>query len=285
MGHHPSNGHGPIPNALLDLGRLPGLHLCPGLDLDDSQHPYEPQKGGRLSCRPGCDKHVHSPEALIKNWANALVSNQHVVWGSFGEPGSGKSEGQILLSIQLMDRLIAMGYLKPGTTFNVRRQVAFKPLDRKKLAQASGTRFLPFLDDEATGEGGHKHQTLSSKNVENAQDLDACRGRNQANGFAAPTMKRLASPVVDHLMGYLEWHKDHSVEWFDAIRGGGQWDPYVYWDSRFTVEKTPWLQELYPAIGKEYLTAKGRHMRGETLEAESILLEDRFASVISRVLT
>lgn len=238
-----------------------------------------------MGCRPDCDKHVHSPEALLNQWANKLTNNQHCVWGSFGVPGSGKSEGNILLAIQLMDLLKERGVLRPDIKFSVKRQVAFKPLDRQKLAQMPGMRFMPILDDEATGEGGHKHRTMSGPNVKNAQDLDACRGRNQANGFAAPLLKRLADPIVDHLMGYMEFRKDHSCEWFEAVRGGDQWNPWVHWESRFTVDDVPWLQELYPDVGREYLAAKDDHMNGRRADADVVVLEEKFYSILSRAPT
>lgn len=238
-----------------------------------------------MSCQDGCSKHVHSPGALLRHWHHLLTTNQHAVWGAFGPPGSGKSEGNILLSIQLMDLLKKSGHLKPEAAFNVRRQIAFKPVDRSRLAKARGMKFLPILDDEATGEGGHKHRTMSTANVDNAQDLDACRGRNQPNGFAAPYMKRLADPIVDHLMGYMDWHKDHSCEWFEAIRGGDQWNPYVWWESRFTVDEPPHLQVLYPKIGKDYLHGKDEHMNGRRPDADAILTEDRLQPFAAKLFT
>lgn len=229
-----------------------------------------------MTCQAGCNKHVHDPRTLVKSWVHKLQSNQHVVWGSFGEPGSGKSEGNIMLALELQAAL-------QSGAFNVRRQVAFKPVDRKPLAQALA-RFRVILDDEATGEGGHKRRSMSTGNVDNVQDLDACRGRNQANGFAAPRLIDLDGNIQSHLMGYMEWHKDHSCEWFEAIRGGPQWSPFVHWESRFTVAETPWLQERHPQIGKDYLQAKDEHMHGRRPEADVILLEDRYAAIIAKTL-
>lgn len=174
-----------------------------------------------------------------------------------------------------------MGFLR-DPSFAVRRQVAFKPVNRKPLSMAL-PRFKVVLDDESSGEGGHKHRVMSSANVDNAQDLDACRGRQQAIGFATPYMKRLSDAIVDHLMGYLDWKQDHSVEWFEAIRGGTQWDPTVYWESRFTVpgDKVPWLQQISPVVGGEYLEAKEDHMRGrDANRADVVALEDQFYSVL-----
>lgn len=230
-----------------------------------------------MSCRPGCDKHVHSPDALLKMWANRLNNNQHVVWGAFGLPGSGKSEGNVFLAIQLQE-LLGSG------PFDVRRQVAFRPVDRKPMAQAL-PKFKVILDDEATGEGGHKRRSMSTANVNNVQDLDACRGRNQANGFATIELGSLDAEIQRHLMGYFEWHPDHSCEWFEAIRGGDQWNRWVHWESRFTVTKTPWLQEHHPAVGKEYLAAKHDHMHGrDPNRVDSTALEDKFYSIVSRAL-
>lgn len=236
-------------------------------------------QGAKVSCRSGCDKHVHSPDALTTKIANKVANNQSAVWAGFGPTGSGKSEGNVVIAMEVQAKLAKMGFLK-DPTFNVRRQVAFKPINRKPLAQAAG-RFKVILDDESSGEGGHKHQTMSAANVDNAQDLDACRGRQQPIGFATPFMKRLAGPIVDHLMGYLEWHPDHSCEWFEAVRGGPQWDPWVHWESRFTVEKTPWLQLIAPQVGTEYLGAKEDHMKGRRSAAEDILLEDKFYGILS----
>lgn len=237
--------------------------------------------GAEMSCRPGCDHHVHSPHALGVKIANLVANNKSAVLGNFGPTGSGKSEGQLVLGIQVQERLHTMGLLK-DPSLSIRRQVAFKPVDRKPLAQAL-PRFKVVFDDEASGEGGHKHRTMSTANVDNAQDLDACRGRQQPNFFATPYMKRLSDAVVDHLMGYLEWSTDHSCEYFEAIRGGDQWKPTVWWESRFTVEgkDVPWLQALYPREGREYLDAKDDHMNGRNPNAtETVLLEDRFYSLL-----
>lgn len=225
-----------------------------------------------MACRDDCDKHVHSPAKLTQYARNRLQKNQHFVWASVGEPGSGKSEGNIMLGIEIQ-----------GSLIDVRRQIAFKPKDRKTLAQRL-PRFRVVLDDEATGEGGHKRRALSKENVDNVQDLDACRGRNQANGFAAPRLVDLDAIIQSHLMGYLEWHKDHSCTWFEAIRGGPQWDPYVHWEDRFTVEKPPWLGQYYPKIRADYLQAKDEHMTGKRPPADSVKLEDEYAARIAEAL-
>lgn len=167
-----------------------------------------------------------------------------------------------------------------GSPIDVRRQVAFKPMDRKKLAQAL-PRFKVVLDDEATGEGGHRRRSMSTANVDNVQDLDACRGRNQANGFAAPRLIDLDAAIQAHLMGYMEWHPDHSCEWFEAIRGGPQWAPTVYWESRFTVDEPPWLGDYYPEVRASYLDAKEDHMTGRRPKADVVLLEDEYYSAAS----
>lgn len=228
-----------------------------------------------MTCQPGCDKHVHSPKALIKNWANRLQRNQHVVAASVGEPGSGKSEGNLFLGIELQT------LLNSGPV-NVRRQVAFRPVDRKPLAQAL-PRFRVVFDDEATGEGGHKRRGMSTANVDNVQDLDACRGRNQANLFACPRLVDLDTLIQAHLMGYMEWHGDHSCEWFEAIRGGPQWDPWVHWESRFHVEAEdiPWLGDYHPEVRAEYLQAKDDHMKGRRATADDILLEDKYYGILT----
>lgn len=223
-----------------------------------------------MACRSGCTKHVHSPAALATYFRGRLHRNQHAVWASFGPPGSGKSEGNIMLGMEIQGRPI-----------DVRRQIAFRPIDRKHLAQAL-PKFSVILDDEATGEGGHRRRSMSTDNVDNIQDLDACRGRNQANGFAAPRLIDLDAAIQAHLMGYMEWHPDHSCEWFEAIRGGPQWDPTVYWEPRFTVpcDKVPRLGDYYPDIERQYLAAKADHMKGRRPEADSVILEDRFFAII-----
>lgn len=228
-----------------------------------------------MSCRPNCDKHVHSPSALAAYFRNRLHRNQHAVWASVGPPGSGKSEGNLMLGMDIQ-----------GSPIDVRRQVAFKPTDRKKLAQ-SLPRFKVVLDDEATGEGGHRRRAMSTANVDNVQDLDACRGRNQANGFAAPALTSLDQLIQDHLMGFLQWSADHSCEWFEAIRGGPAWAPTVYWETRFTVpgDKMPSLEEHFPEVRKEYLAAKEDHMHGRSTTAtDRVLLEDKFYALLSKPL-
>lgn len=172
-----------------------------------------------------------------------------------------------------------LGIQIQGSPIDVRRQIAFKPSDRKSLAQAL-PRFKVVLDDEATGEGGHKRRAMSTANVDNVQDLDACRGRNQANGFAAPRLVDLDALIQSHLMGYMEWHQDHSCEWFEAIRGGPQWDPYVHWESRFTVAEPPSLEEYFPEVRKDYLQAKDNHMTGRTPATDLTILEDRFYAIL-----
>lgn len=227
-----------------------------------------------MSCRQGCDKHTHNPGQLAQYFRNRLNRNQHAVWASVGPPGSGKSEGNIMLGIEIQ-----------GSLIDVRRQIAFKPKDRKILAQRLG-RLKVVLDDEATGEGGHKRRSMSTANVDNVQDLDACRGRNQANGFAAPRLVDLDANIQSHLMGYMEWHPDHSCTWFEAIRGGPQWEPTVWWEERFTVpgEKVPWLGTYYPTIRAEYLQAKEEHMTGRRVSGEKIALEDSYREIIRGVL-
>lgn len=222
-----------------------------------------------MGCQTGCNKHVHSVKALATYFRNRLKNNQHAVWASVGPPGSGKSEGNIMLGIEIQ-----------GAPIDVRRQIAFKPVDRKKLAQAL-PRFKVVLDDEATGEGGHRRRSMSTANVDNVQDLDACRGRNQANGFAAPRLVDLDAMIQSHLMGYLEWHRDHSCEWFEAIRGGPQWAPTVYWESRFVVADSPSLEEYYPEVRASYLDAKEDHMTGRRPKADRVLLQDEYLSALS----
>lgn len=227
-----------------------------------------------MTCGPRCDKHVHSPSALATYFRNRLHRNQHAVWASVGPPGSGKSEGNIILGMEIQ-----------GSAIDVRRQIAFKPSDRKKLAQAL-PRFKVILDDEATGEGGHRRRSMSTANVDNVQDLDACRGRNQANGFAAPRLIDLDAAIQAHLMGYMEWSPDHSCEWFEAIRGGPQWAPTVYWESRFTVapEDVPNLQDLAPTVRRDYLQAKEDHMHGRRPQSDLTILEDRFFGIVKKSL-
>lgn len=167
-----------------------------------------------------------------------------------------------------------------GSPIDVRRQIAFRPTDRKPLAQRLA-RLKVILDDEATGEGGHRRRSMSTANVDNVQDLDACRGRNQANGFAAPRLIDLDANIQSHLMGYMEWHQDHSCSWFEAIRAGPQWSPTVFWEDRFTVEKPPWLGTYFPTIRADYLQAKEEHMTGKRATAPELILEDRFYETIS----
>jgi hypothetical protein len=222
-----------------------------------------------MSCRQGCDKHIHNPTQLANYAQHRLRNNQHFVWASVGPPGSGKSEGNILLGIQIQ-----------GRDIDVRRQVCFKPHDRKRMSQAL-PRYSVILDDESTGEGGHKRRAMSTANVDNVQDLDAMRGRNQATGFAAPRLVDLDAQIQAHLMGYMEWHQDHSCEWFEAIRSGPQWAPNVFWESRFTVPEPPSLQEHYPSVRAAYLEAKDDHMKGRTSKSDAVFLEDRFYGILN----
>lgn len=168
-----------------------------------------------------------------------------------------------------------------GSRIDIRRQVAFKPSDRAKLAKAL-PKFRVVFDDEATGEGGHKRRGMSEANVDNIQDLDACRGRNQANSFCAPRLVDLDGIIQAHLMGYMEWNQDHSCEWFEAIRGGPQWAPTVYWESRFTVAEPPWLGEYFPDVRTEYLQAKDAHMAGRKVDrVDRVLLEDEMYDALA----
>ncbi len=203
--------------------------------------------------------------------------NAHAVVGAFGDPGSGKSE----VMLRFLSRC-------QGGPLNIARQVAFRPKDVAPLAFGLG-RFKGILDDEATGQGGHKRQPLTEDNVKSVQDFDAMRGRNQYVGLCAPRRGDLDSIKQGHLMWALELTMNHRLTAFEAIKGSAMWQSETYWEERFHIDRVeslataePWGDELR----RTYLAAKEVHMRGGSTDQafKSRLRQDHFDQVVGRVL-
>ena len=183
-----------------------------------------------------------------------VKNNQHFVWAAVGEPGSGKSEFNLMFAKELQ-----------GSWPDIKTQVAFRPKDRVKMARALG-RYKVILDDEASGEGGNKRRPMSKDNVDNAMDMDACRGRNQFVGFACPSLKRLDDGVVDHLMWLFVLGQDHSLKAYEMVKYGPPTNRKVRPRYRFKVARVPWLGDVNPELRQEYLEFKEDHMRGASTD-------------------
>lgn len=217
---------------------------------------------------------AHDMEELIAAWKRRVKRNLHVVWASIGDPGSGKSETNLLVGSELQ-----------GYPIDVETQVAFRPKDRILLAQRL-PRFTTVLDDESSGEGGNKRRSMSTSNVDNMMDLDACRGRNQFMGFAAPRWNSLDSVIQNHVMWLFAHHLDHSMKAYEMIEVGPPTKRERFPKLRFTVAKVPFLGDKYPEVRTEYLAAKERHMRGgstDTARQEGSLTR-RYQAIVGRVL-
>lgn len=241
-----------------------------------------------MTCRDGCDKHVHSMPSLVRH-AKALVQrNKHYVCGSFGEPGSGKSEFMLLHLSELQ-----------GTPLNVKLQVAYRPKDVKAMSENLFRYGLPFegqkqrqhryvalQDDEATGEGGHKRGAMTGDNRESVQDFDSMRGRNQFVGLCAPRRIDLDRVKQGHLMWAFEITKDHHYTAWEAIKGSPMWDSETWWEDRFhseepipNLEGIPWGAPLR----RDYLAGKENHMQGGSTDSriERVTLEERYYAILN----
>lgn len=202
--------------------------------------------------------------------------NQHFVWATFGDPGSGKSEFNLIFAKALQ-----------GEWPDIKTQVAFRPKDRVKMARGLG-RFKVILDDEATGEGGNKRRPMAKDNVDNAMDMDACRGRNQFVGFACPDGKRLDSGVLDHLMWFFVMSKDHGLKAYETYKYGPPLNRKLGSRLRFKLDpgEVPFLGDLNPELRQEYLDAKEAHMRGHTTDEAQLVhqIESQAQKALLRVL-
>lgn len=232
-----------------------------------------------MACRVDCDHHVHSMDALVAYAQNRVRRNKHFIIGAFGNPGAGKSE--VLLTFLSECQ---------GTPLDIRTQVAYRPKDVKPMSEALFNRrgrYVAILDDEATGEGGHKRQPMTKENVESVQDFDAMRGRNQYVGMCAPRRVDLDRIKQGHLMWALEITEDHHITGYEGIKGSPMWDSETWWEERFSNVKAPNLQELMPwgpKLRSDYLAGKDNHMKGGTTDKAQTVesLEERYATVISR---
>lgn len=191
-----------------------------------------------------------SIKALVSYLQGRTHRNKHAVVGFIGPPGSGKSEAAILFGNQLQ-----------GMDMDIKTQVAFRPKDRKPMAERLG-RFKVILDDEASGEGGNKMRTMSSDNVGSSMDLDACRGRNQYVLWASPSPKRVQAAVWDHTMWLVVMKEDHSAKVYEMVERGPVDARYKKPVLRFPVRRVPWLGNENPEQRDEYLARKEAHMRG-----------------------
>lgn len=203
-----------------------------------------------------------------------VKNNQHFVWATVGEPGSGKSEFNIQFAKDLQ-----------GDWPDVDTQIAFRPKDRMPMARALG-RFKVILDDEATGEGGNKRRAMGGANVDSSMDMDACRGRNQYVGFACPSIKRLDDAITDHVMWLFVIAQNHSLKAFEMVKYGPPTDRRIKPRFRFKVPKVPFLGDVNPALRDEYLEAKENHMRGHSTDDAqvAIQLQAKAGSSLLRVL-
>lgn len=211
---------------------------------------------------------------VVRGVPRRLHNDQHFVWISLGPPGSGKSEFNVYLACEIQ-----------GGPIDVARQIAWRPKDRKGMMQEL-PRFAVGLDDESSGEGGNKRRSMSAANVDSGMDLDACRGRNQALGFAAPNRRRLDDVIWDHGMWVFLHAMDHSVKAYEMHEFGPVDDRRRKPRLRFKVNRAPFLGDKYPEVREDYLAAKDVHMHGGTGDEASKrrLLQEKAESLVRRLL-
>lgn len=227
----------------------------------------------------------HGPsdvDGVLKQMANRTQAGRAVsLIGCFGLPGSGKSEGAILLGSKLQQ-------LMGGSAVESKdllAQLRFKPRDFPGMAQLAGPLKSVFCD-EGSGEGGNRMRQMGSNNVDVAIDLDACRGRRQPIFWCNPFRRDLTPQVAKHMAWAVEFNLDHTATFWEAEPVDPMFGREPFFHDRFTVEpKFPWLGDYLPEVRKFYLGLKDDHMAGKdpfTLRQQATV--GRFLPAIARVL-
>lgn len=237
-----------------------------------------------MPCQDSCKKHIHHPSGIVKQAVRRTLEGKALFLAcSVGEPGSGKSEFNVLLGSKIQEAK-GLGPINPA---NLKHQLRFKPKDFP-----AASRIAPFgvsmFCDEGSGEGANKMQPTKAENVEVGIDLDALRGRRQPVFWANPYRMDLTRQVQKHATWVFEFHLDFSMEAFEVIKPSAAFGKEIWLESRFELGpgKVPWLQDHDAALRAEYLRLKDRHSRGLSLveEAREDRLLESYLPVVQRVL-
>jgi len=197
---------------------------------------------------------------------------------SYGPPGSGKSLGNVLMSMKLQEKL---GGPKLSVK-NLRHQLVFKPKDLPRMSMAAGRRRCMKVD-EGSGEGANKMQQQTKENVELAIDLDAIRGREQPLFWAAPYKQDVSRQVHKHTTWVAEFNLDHSATFWEAEQMDPLFGKEPYLHERFTETRFPNLWDVAPDLARHYEhELKGGHNAGRDM-AEEARLERQMAALQSRI--
>ena len=154
----------------------------------------------------------HGPQDMpaVIQLARYLIShNQHWVSATVGKPGAGKSDFNMCLAIAI----------QAPAPFVPRKQIAMRPMDRKAVSMnlAKGR---VVMDDESTGKGGHRRRSMSTENVDNAQDFDAMRGRNQATLLTGPDFQDLDTFQQKHCKMVFDVRHAHTATAHEVVPSG-----------------------------------------------------------------
>lgn len=204
----------------------------------------------------------HGPttvDGVVKQIAGRVADGRAIsVTGAFGPPGSGKSEGEILIANEVQVKL-GVGVMKPK---DLLRQLRFKPRDFPAMAQNAG-QLRAVHCDEGSGEGGNRMRQMGKDNVEVGIDLDACRGRMQPVFWANPFRRDLSPQIAKHMQWAIEFNLDHTATFWEGEPVDPMFGREPFFHERFTVEKFPWLGDYLPEVRLFYKGLKDDHMAGK----------------------
>lgn len=210
-----------------------------------------------MNCPDDCTRHAHDPDRIVAHIVHRCEDGSGgqpkalSVQCSFGEPGSGKSEWNLLLA-NLVQFELTGHYIQP---VDLKHQLRFKPKNFPEMAMQAG-KHKSVLCDEGAGEGGNKMQPMKTENVEVGIDLDRCRMRGQSIWWANPSLNRLSSTISEHSTWMFDHGLDFSVRAWEIEKPNAIWGKNPYKHDRLFLARKPWLQELFPELRAEYLRLK-----------------------------
>lgn len=240
-----------------------------------------------MNCPPDCTRHAHDPEAVVQHIVRRCEDGEGgqpralALQCSFGEPGSGKSEWDLLLG-NLVQYELTGHYIQP---VDLKHQLRFKPKNFPQMAISAGKHKAVFCD-EGSGEGANRLQPMKSENIEVGIDLDRCRMRGQPIFWANPSLNRLASTISEHATWMFDHGLDFSVRAWEIEKPNAIWGKNPYKHDRFKYAKKAWLGDYFPELRAEYLRLKSiADLHGDiTATSQQELRRENYRGVVQRVL-
>lgn len=221
-------------------------------------------------------------DQVIKQLARRVANAKAIALvSSVGEPGSGKSYGNLFIGSEVQ-KLLGTGPLTPDY---LKHQLRFEPKDFPGMSKTAGNHRAVFCD-EGSGEGANKMRQMGKANVDLGIDLDACRGRKQPVFWANPFRRDLTPQVLKHVTWGISWTLDHTATFWEADGVDPMFGKEPYMRERWSVPDFPFFEDYCPDVAAEYAGMKDRHGKGWDVASEARqerqLVE--YESAIARVL-